>query len=435
MAHLDDGWGDPLDNKESGMIRVVSKNICGIKLIKNNQKEIYLKNWIKLREIDILGVQEVNVNWSRMEQEDRALSRMKSMNWTYITGATSHNKHEKRHKFQYGGTMSLTFEEVAQRTSTTGADPTGLGRWSWVKIDNKKFSVRVVTVYNPHRVQDPRKIRSVYMQQRKYWLSKNNDMCPLILLRVQLLRQLKIWKQKNEKIILLIDMNNDVRYSNFSKELNEIGLISPIRHKFGNEAPPTQELGSRPIDDIFISSDLVVHKCGYAAFGDGPGDHRALFLDIPEEQILSDDKFVIKRKEVRRLNSTIPSVVKKFNDLFEAQLERNHVEKRVFNMQDLIQFPAPSFIINNYDKLDRFQYEAFKYSNKRCRKLRMGAVDYVPEEIQIFGKTINFWNLVKRRKLGCRIGYRRIVNLAKSLNIENPLEFSMVSIQLNLSTA
>ena len=104
---------------------------------------------------------------------------------------------------------------------------------------------------------------------------------------------------------------------------------------------------------------MCVQKYGFTAFEDGPGDHRALYLNIPANQILAEDKSVIKRQEVRRLNSKNPSVVKKINELFDHQLDRNHIEDRTFQMQRMIKFPAPTYLATKYDKTEKFQNESF----------------------------------------------------------------------------
>ena len=76
-----------------------------------------------------------------------------------------------------------------------------------------------------------------------------------------------------EKIVLIIDVNEDVCDSNFSSAIQQLGLVSTLRQKHGNNMPPTYQLGSRPIDDIFVLPTLMVMKSGYLGFGIAPGDH------------------------------------------------------------------------------------------------------------------------------------------------------------------
>ena len=59
------------------IIRVVSKNIGGLKVICGNEKENELKNWIVENGIDVLGIQEVGINWSNCKGNVSLRNRMK----------------------------------------------------------------------------------------------------------------------------------------------------------------------------------------------------------------------------------------------------------------------------------------------------------------------------------------------------------------------
>ena len=384
------------------------------------------KNWIKEKEIDIIGVQETNINWSRCNQNERFTHRMKSMNWRFIKGSTSHNKHFDSHsRSMFGGTMTMAFEAVAQATTTTGSDQTGLGRWSWIRIESKRFVTRIVSAYKPNIVKDPAKLGAVYMQQYSFWIQKDNDTCPNVLLEQQLVEQVAKWREKNERIILMIDMNEDIRKANLTKMLESVGLISPFRQKYGDKLPATYHLGSAPIDDMFVSQDITIEKVGYGAFGDGPGDHRPLFIDVDEKCILGEDKSTVLRLNQRRLNSKLPQVVDKFNTIFLQQLKRNHFAERTLVLEQNIHYPATEAYVIEYEKLSVVEYEAFKHAAGKCRKLKMGAVDFAPEEVQVYGKIIRLWGLVIRRLKGCKVGYRVVTTLARSLDIENPMQYSV----------
>ena len=69
MSHLDykqeENCGETFEPKEVNDIRIVSKKINGTRGITlNNYKETWLKQLIVNKYIDILGVQEVNMNWT-----------------------------------------------------------------------------------------------------------------------------------------------------------------------------------------------------------------------------------------------------------------------------------------------------------------------------------------------------------------------------------
>lgn len=48
----------------------------------------------------------------------------------------------------------------------------------------------------------------------------------------------------------------------------------------GSEPPNTYKRGCNSIDTILCTRDIVMSKVGCLLFGEGVGDHRALFVDI-----------------------------------------------------------------------------------------------------------------------------------------------------------
>ena len=59
-------YGDKLDKKEEGHIRIAFQNINGIKGKINASHEVLTK--IEEKEIDILGIAETNINWTDVKQ-------------------------------------------------------------------------------------------------------------------------------------------------------------------------------------------------------------------------------------------------------------------------------------------------------------------------------------------------------------------------------
>jgi len=64
--------------------------------------------------------------------------------------SSSNNKHENIGTFQYDGIVVMALEEEAHRVKSTGTDPTGLGRWSWILFEGKqKCMTRIILAYVP----------------------------------------------------------------------------------------------------------------------------------------------------------------------------------------------------------------------------------------------------------------------------------------------
>lgn len=85
--------------------------------------------------------------------------------------------------------------------------------------------------------------------------------------------------------------------------------------------------------------------------------------------------------------------------------------------------PMTDEYIAKFEKLDRIQVSAFRYADKRCRKLRCGDVPS-SDLLNHYGCQIFLWTLVIRKKLGCKVSSRLIMRTAGEYGVENPMSVS-----------
>ena len=69
-----------------------------------------------------------------------------------------------------------------------------------------------------------------------------------------------------------------------------------------------------------------INRGGWLKHGETVGDHRALYIDIPLLTLLGEPPFKIFRPDARRLTCEQPRIVKKFNSLFESQMQNEGTE-------------------------------------------------------------------------------------------------------------
>ena len=298
--------GDVLGPHTDDIIRIATKNIGGLKVVPGNDKEDELKNWIVKKEIDIVGIQEVNINWKNCRGKHSLAERMKTPAWEFVKTAKAYNKHDIATRSQCGGTMMICRDQITHQMVGSGADEKGIGRWSWMLFkEEREKRTRIITVYQPNKTNDPMKSGTPYQQQKRFLLNENIDLCPNEVLRKDLIKQITKWMNKGDRIIVMVDCNEDVRQGKLTQRLEEIGLRSPIRQKFGeSNMPATYHAGIKPIDDIFISKDLTFRDTGYLPFGDGPGDHRGIYVDIDRASMIGKSIYKIHRQQGRKLKST-----------------------------------------------------------------------------------------------------------------------------------
>ena len=84
----------------------------GLKVICGNEKENELKNWIVENEIDVLGIQEVGINWSNCKRNASQRNRMKFHGWEFTRMLSSHNNKCDIVTQQYGGTLTSLNDQV-----------------------------------------------------------------------------------------------------------------------------------------------------------------------------------------------------------------------------------------------------------------------------------------------------------------------------------
>ena len=192
--------------------------------------------------------------------------------------------------FQAGGSGILLGDDLNSRRTDGGLDPTGLGRWAWVKITGKGGFVTVlVSSYRP--TNNRRDAGSVWHQHRRYYLSQGDDREPISAYDHDLICTLQGWLDEGHNILLGMDANEDVRHGNLALQLQALGLQEAITTHHRRKSPPATQNRNRsrtPIDGIWATRTLAIMHAGYTAFGGGcPSDHRALWLDVTTASMLT----------------------------------------------------------------------------------------------------------------------------------------------------
>eukprot|EP00957_Ditylum_brightwellii_P019761 1491702-Ditylum_brightwellii.AAC.1 len=88
-----------------------------------------------------MGLAEVNINWSQLNEDDRPPSRYHGhFDAGTIAATHAHNiRYKISGKYQRGGTSSITLGNFTGRIDSkeSGRNPTGLGCFSWHLLQGK----------------------------------------------------------------------------------------------------------------------------------------------------------------------------------------------------------------------------------------------------------------------------------------------------------
>ena len=330
----------------------------------------------------------------------------------------------------------LCVGDMAHRLVETGKDPSGLGRWTWMKFTGRQHTTRIITAYMPNKGSrmDP---STVYKQHSTFWESMHINDCPRHLLQQQLLDHLLKWRDQGDRLLLLIDANQDVRDSPLTQALNCEGLhmreVVQARHQ-DLPTTPTQKSGSVPIDGIYATPDLPITSGTLLGISGLLGDHRFVSIDIPWDLLLGEDIHKIVRPQARRLSCRIPQAMKNYTTSLSLTLRQHRYLQRLNDIQSHAGTTLTPSQQTELTILDNIRTSAMLQAERHCRKLKMGEVAYSPE-IDAARRLVELWRAVHKKRSGGKVNSLFIRRMARKCGITSPLNYTMEQAKSKLETA
>jgi hypothetical protein len=148
-------------------------------------------------------------------------------------------------------------------------------------------------------------------------------------------------------------------------------------HHTGTSPGATFFRGSKPIDGLWISSNLDIRNACVMPFGYGIGDHRAFILDIPIESLIGEDPVKIACLVGRRLNSRIPVCSNAYIKSLEENIRRHRLLERLHDTHTggyLAGKRARRVMI-----IDKEGKAYMQHAEKICRKIKCCHIPFSPE--------------------------------------------------------
>ena len=295
-----------------------------------------------------MGIAETNVNWGKVRSKDTLWDQTKSWAENQRLGVSFNTRQTFIIPYQQGSTATIAFNHIAHRYKQSGFDASGLGCWSWIVVSGTQNRVtRFVTVYVPQK--NNKGINTVYSQQLAHL---RQDSIPVFWR--DLAWSITQWQQAGEQLVLMGDWNEDITGQSLSSWMDTFDLKEVITNIHGKNPPPTFHRGLQAIDGIFASSSLEIDRAGYLGFGDIPGDHRGIWIDVPHTSILGYKMSDIPVASARRLKFNNPRVVQRYLELLMGYLTSHTMFSRLRKLLQGVQEGqalTPTQIIE-YEKLD-----------------------------------------------------------------------------------
>ena len=417
-------FGNGTGTKNASDIRIASWNLNTFPTTGNKDKYDTMIKHLTGNQYDVIAVNETNINWSKMPREEHPQYRLKGV-WESVKANFYYNKNDVSiDRIQPGGTGIISNNKMANRYFESGSDPLGLGRWTWVKYRGKnKHELVVVSAYRPCTVKDDKgnARRATFRQHKDLFAQLNRLDDPREGILSDLKIQLKEWLDNGMHVVVTMDTNEDIRLPVIEQFFQKLGMKEAILHRHPHQRPvATRFPGTKPIDGIWVSKGLTVVQSGYTAFEETQGfDHRAAWIDVSISEALGHHIPPIVTYAARRLKLNDPTIVAKYNELLEQHLVKHKVAEKLqilrqtFNQHN--ELSAAQII--SLEKLDTLVNEGMVYAESRCRKLKVGEVEY-SEKYRQLTNLCRFWEGVFRVKVMKRpMNDEQLLMRAKEANI------------------
>ena len=161
-------FGDELKRKRSDeTVRIVFQNIRGFGSSEKNVKAENLRQNITDKDIDIMAMAEMNVNWKRVAKR-KNLTQMCKKWFENSKVSTAYNYHQTSNKtnFQPGGSAIISRGSMSLRAVDFAPDSRRMDSWSSQLFKGKEgIKTRVVAMYVP-KPTNKHTFQRIYSQQQ-----------------------------------------------------------------------------------------------------------------------------------------------------------------------------------------------------------------------------------------------------------------------------
>jgi hypothetical protein len=211
-------------------------------------------------------------------------------------------------------------------------------------------------------------------------MKKKDLTCPLVLFCTHLVKQIKQWHVAGDRIILFMDHNKHAIDGLLGKALVDkegLDLQEAIIQHTGASPGATFLRGSKPINGLWISSNLGISNACVMSFGYSIGNHCAFILDIPIESLVGVDPVKIVRLLGRQHNSRLPGCSKSYINSLEANITRHRLFEQLFDAHTR-KF-SDKEQVRRVIIIDREGKAYMRRAEKICRKIKCCCIPFSPE--------------------------------------------------------
>ena len=275
-----------------------------------------------------------------------------------------------------------------------GTDPTGLGRWTWSRHRGKGgIQLRIVSIYQPCR--NTTGALSVWNQHKQYLQNNNDDRNPRTAFLQDLKREMTSWIAAGDHLLVGGDVNENVMHHSIASLFESFHMSNLIFDMHDPTTAPStyfRNTEGKIMDGIWGTPGLHVAQCGYLEPGDVPGDHSLIWADISYSSALGHDPPWPSKASARRLTLGCTKTTERYLDRYEELTQNHKLLPRQFKLESTTSYGTPLTPTQQTEAeaIDTLRTRCIKTAEKKCRKLKMGQVDF-SEAISVPTKHIAWW--------------------------------------------
>jgi hypothetical protein len=178
-----------------------------------------------------------------------------------------------------------------------------------------------------------------------------------------------------------MDHNEHVIKGPMGKDLgdrNGLDLQEAIVQHTGTSPGATFFRGSKPIDGMWVSSNIDISNACVMPFGYGMDNHHAFILDVPLELLIGLDPVKIVWPVGRRLNSRIAGCCKTYiKSLKTTNITCHRLLERLHNAHTGIY--SDKIRVKKIIAIDKEGKAYMRRAKKICRKIKCCQMPFSPE--------------------------------------------------------
>ena len=217
-----------------------------------------------------------------------------------------------------------------------GTDRRGLGRWSWVRIRGcDDIFTRFVSAYRP--CKNNTSMTGCWGQQVNYFRNELHirDPDPRKIFDDDLCKELDVWHELGDNLVIGIDLNEDAQDSLIARKLkSSYNLKDGVLSRHPDLSPPATfncNTNRKVIDAIYISENIEVLQAGYMPFDCGSpavesDGHRMLWVMLDNLSMLGKHiPCSTLAIECKRVKSNDPRSRKVYHQKVKEEYSRQNI--------------------------------------------------------------------------------------------------------------